>query len=117
MPMVNIGFLADSCFAGDPLRIDQVFPGKKPEMSEDLSERSCLCMALACCLYLNIWIFCSQLESSGRLAGGQGKQCEAPHVNAPEVSAALGISFYTFQIAAYAIDVYRGQVKPEERFC
>ena len=28
----------------------------------------------------------------------------------------MGISFYTFQIAAYAIDVYRGQVKPEERF-
>ena len=34
MTMVNIGF---SCFAGDPLRIDQIFPGEKPEMSEDLS--------------------------------------------------------------------------------
>ena len=46
----------------------------------------------------------------------RGSSVKLPHVNAPEVSLPLGISFYTFQIAAYAIDVYRGQVKPEERF-
>ena len=46
----------------------------------------------------------------------RGSSVKLPHVNAPEVSLPLGISFYTFQIAAYAIDIYRGQVKPEERF-
>ena len=33
-----------------------------------------------------------------------------------KVALPVGISFYTFQIAAYVIDVYRGQVKPEKRF-
>lgn len=28
----------------------------------------------------------------------------------------MGISFYTFQAAAYTIDVYRGEVKPEKHF-
>ena len=28
----------------------------------------------------------------------------------------MGISFYTFQAAAYTIDVYRGDIKPEKHF-
>lgn len=48
------------------------------------------------------------------LAAG-GSSLQLPQVTVPQVTLPLGISFYTFQIAAYAIDVYRGQVKPERR--
>lgn len=43
----------------------------------------------------------------------RGSSVQLPQVTVPQVTLPLGISFYTFQIAAYAIDVYRGQVKPE----
>ena len=46
----------------------------------------------------------------------RGSSIQLPQVTVPKVSLPLGISFYTFQIAAYVIDVYRGQVKPEKRF-
>jgi len=40
------------------------------------------------------------------------------HVSAPLLSVVLpvGISFYTFQSMAYAIDVYRGDARPADRF-
>lgn len=41
---------------------------------------------------------------------------QLPKVTVPEVTLPLGISFYSFQIAAYAIDVYRRQVEPEKNF-
>lgn len=41
---------------------------------------------------------------------------QLPRIAVPRVTLPLGISFYTFQISAYAIDVYRGQVKPEKKF-
>ena len=46
----------------------------------------------------------------------RGSSIQLPQVTVPKVALPLGISFYTFQIAAYVIDVYRGQVKPEKRF-
>lgn len=46
----------------------------------------------------------------------RGSSVQLPIITAPEVTLPLGISFYTFQIAAYAIDVYRRQVEPEKRF-
>jgi len=39
-----------------------------------------------------------------------------PVISLPVLSLPIGISFYTFQIAAYAIDVYRGKVDPEKKF-
>lgn len=38
---------------------------------------------------------------------------ELPHV---EIALPLGISFYTFQVLSYIIDVYRGEVETQERF-
>lgn len=46
----------------------------------------------------------------------RGSSVHLPQMTVPEVTLPLGISFYTFQIAAYAIDVYCGQVKPEKSF-
>lgn len=45
----------------------------------------------------------------------RGSAVQLPQITVPQVTLPLGISFYTFQIAAYAIDVYRGQVKPEKK--
>ncbi len=38
----------------------------------------------------------------------------AVSVSAPSVSLPIGISFYTFQIISYAVDVYRGEAKPQK---
>ena len=38
---------------------------------------------------------------------------ELPHI---EISLPLGISFYTFQVLSYIIDVYRGDVKAQDSF-
>ena len=43
----------------------------------------------------------------------RGSSVKLPHVNAPEVSLPLGISFYTFQIVSYIVDVYRGKVEAD----
>lgn len=45
-----------------------------------------------------------------------GSAVQLPVLHLPEVSLPIGISFYTFQIASYAIDVYRGDVKTEKSF-
>lgn len=36
--------------------------------------------------------------------------------NLPGIVLPIGISFYTFQLLSYVIDVYRGDVKPQEKF-
>lgn len=41
---------------------------------------------------------------------------ELPLVPLPGLGLPLGISFYTFQIASYIIDIYRGTQKPERSF-
>jgi len=34
----------------------------------------------------------------------------------PKIALPIGISFYTFQLLSYVVDVYRGQVKPQRKF-
>ena len=34
----------------------------------------------------------------------------------PQIALPIGISFYTFQLLSYVIDVYRQEVKPQEKF-
>lgn len=46
-------------------------------------------------------------------AAGAGR---LPRLDVPQLTLPLGISFYTFQIASYAIDVYRGGIEPEKKF-
>lgn len=48
------------------------------------------------------------------LAAQKGWQLPALNLTVPDLP--IGISFYTFQIAAYAVDVYRGRVKREKSF-
>jgi len=36
--------------------------------------------------------------------------------NLPGIVLPIGISFYTFQLLSYVIDVYRGEVRPQEKF-
>ena len=45
-----------------------------------------------------------------------GSGIHLPRIDLPDVSLPIGISFYTFQIASYAVDVYREDVKPEKSF-
>ena len=52
----------------------------------------------------------------GAWLSSRGSSIALPQIEPPHLTLPLGISFYTFQISAYAIDVYRGQVKPEKRF-
>ncbi len=34
----------------------------------------------------------------------------------PEIALPIGISFYTFQLISYVVDVYRGEVKPQRKY-
>lgn len=34
----------------------------------------------------------------------------------PEIALPIGISFYTFQLLSYVVDVYRGEVEPQKKF-
>lgn len=34
----------------------------------------------------------------------------------PEIALPIGISFYTFQLISYVVDVYRGEVRPQKKF-
>lgn len=34
----------------------------------------------------------------------------------PQIALPIGISFYTFQLLSYVVDVYRGEVEPQEKF-
>lgn len=36
--------------------------------------------------------------------------------NVPQISLPIGISFYTFQLLSYVVDVYRGDVKAQKKF-
>jgi alginate O-acetyltransferase complex protein AlgI len=52
----------------------------------------------------------------GSYLAAHGSQVRLPVFHPPPLILPLGISFSTFQTSAYAIDVYRGQVKPEKHF-
>ena len=52
----------------------------------------------------------------GAWLAARGSSIVLPQLEPPHLTLPLGISFYTFQISAYAMDVCRGQVKPEKRF-
>jgi alginate O-acetyltransferase complex protein AlgI len=43
-------------------------------------------------------------------------QISGAHLTSPELVMPIGISFYTFQVITYIIDVYRGKVKAQKRF-
>lgn len=43
-------------------------------------------------------------------------QLTGSHITAVNVTLPLGISFYTFQIVSYVIDLYRGKIKEERSF-
>ena len=38
------------------------------------------------------------------------------YITPPDIVLPMGISFYTFQAAAYTIDVYRGELKPSKSY-
>ncbi|MFN0058210.1 MAG: MBOAT family O-acyltransferase [Planctomycetota bacterium] len=54
--------------------------------------------------------FTSSIERAGRELG---ILIDLPHLN---ILLPVGISFYTFQTLSYAIDVYRGETRPERHF-
>ena len=60
--------------------------------------------------------FAENWNALGTYLAAHGSDLKLPVIKPPHLILPLGISFYTFQISAYAIDVYRGQVKPEKRF-
>ena len=60
--------------------------------------------------------FAENWNALGAYLAAHGSDLKLPVIDPPHLILPLGISFYTFQISAYAIDVYRGQVKPEKRF-
>ena len=60
--------------------------------------------------------FADNWNALGHWLAGSGSSIKLPPFDPPQITLPLGISFYTFQIAAYAIDVYRGSVKPEKKF-
>ncbi len=55
------------------------------------------------------------LENINALTGliNRSAGTQLPAVPLPELTLPLGISFYTFQIASYIINIYRGSQKPE----
>ena len=44
----------------------------------------------------------------------RGSSIQLPQVTVPKVSLPLGISFYTFQVISYTVDVYRGSVQAQK---
>ncbi len=46
----------------------------------------------------------------------RGSRIQLPLLDLPDISLPIGISFYTFQIASYAIDAYRRNVEPEKNY-
>lgn len=58
--------------------------------------------------YYKYWVFF--LENINMLLNGIHQQT----LNVPNIALPIGISFYTFQIISYLIDVYRGEVKAQK---
>lgn len=52
---------------------------------------------------------------AGFLLGNLQKLTGLPE-NIPEIILPIGISFYTFQLISYVIDVYRGDVEPQQEY-
>ena len=71
-----------------------------------------LWLALACAVNLGtLGVFKYLNFAADNLAALFGTQSTLPAIALP-----IGISFYTFQLLTYVIDVYRGQVAPQRRF-
>lgn len=60
--------------------------------------------------------FAENWNALGSYLKETGSTIVLPAFTPPALSLPLGISFYTFQISAYAMDVYRGRVKPDKSF-
>ncbi len=43
-------------------------------------------------------------------------QLTGMHLYVPQIALPIGISFYTFQVVSYLVDVYRGKVEPQRAF-
>jgi len=74
-------------------------------------KRKKLLMTLALLFNLGILVWLKYLPFAGRLVSG----LLGLELNIPAFLVPLGISFYTLQAAGYLIDVYRGDVRPEEK--
>lgn len=79
-------------------------------MQKEQTKRARLAVVLSIVLNLGLLVFFKYLgffaENISRIPGVR--------ISVPELALPLGISFYTFQILSYSVDVYRGTAKPQK---
>lgn len=69
-------------------------------------------LILALCIIYNIGLLL--FFKYGAFIAGIISSISGTQISFPELSLPLGISFYTFQILSYVVDVYRGDITAEE---
>ena len=78
--------------------------------SDQAGRKRCLVITVALCLLiLGIFKYTGFLLSNIQAVFG------VPSV-IPEIALPIGISFYTFQLISYVVDVYRGEVRAQEKY-
>ena len=116
-PLRNSGSLAQWVLGGSLLAavLGNLLYGKLEALREETRQRGFLTASVVANLgilgffkYFNFFA-----DSLVELAGTVGVTLDSPTL---EMLLPAGISFYTFQTMGYTIDVYRGRVKPVERF-
>lgn len=78
--------------------------------TERLNRR--LCLVVACVFDLGMLFVFKYLPFCMETLNG----VFSLSVHVPKITMPIGISFYTFQMLSYVIDVYRGNVKPQRSF-
>ncbi len=113
---LRIGRLQDSCLSATSQKIGMSYAASIIRTADDRRDEAKRAMRWTLILTVGLsLLILAFFKYTGFLAGEFQKWFGVPQ-NLPQIILPMGISFYTFQLISYVVDVYRGEVEAQKSY-